>query len=211
MNTFDPTENRPAEPSDGQDLPIIEIKPCPNPEPESADAAADTSKENPKRTAVGQAGSVGKVVAGAALAAIGVPMLVLPGPGIAAIAVGGLIAAKGASELTGKENPVITQIEDHPDYRAAAQKAKNATNTVTGAVADAAKEVPGVVAGAGKAVIDAVDNNLPDNVRNAVDNAKPVVKNAVDATAPVVQAAGKGINAGLKTLGRIAKDIRQGK
>lgn len=190
---------------------------------DGSDAGSSAKSANPVAAAA-------KVAAGATLAAVGVPMLVLPGPGAAAIAVGGLVAAKGYSELTGKENHVLTQIEEHPEYQAATRKAKEATGAVADAAADAAKQVPAIMTGAGKAMAEAAYDNLPEKVRGAADAAAPTVKKAAevalpaikgvadaaapaikgvtDAAVPAMGAAGKGLSEGLgkglKKLGSLA-------
>ena len=49
-----------------------------------------------------KAGGITQMAAGGAIAAAGVPMLILPGPGIAAIAGGAALAANGAKTVFGK-------------------------------------------------------------------------------------------------------------
>lgn len=187
------------------------------------------SDENDPQKPASRVVAVGKIAAGAVVAAAGVPMLVLPGPGLAAIAVGGFAVAKGISELKGEENPVIAQIESHPEYQAATQKAKDATGAVADAAADAAKQVPGIMVGAGKVMLDAAYDNLPENARDAVDRtmpkikgataavaataeaAAPKIKSAAKTAAPVVDAVGEGVMEGLKALGSFAKGVLERK
>lgn len=187
------------------------------------------SDENDPQKPANRVVAVGKIVAGAVVAAAGVPMLVLPGPGLAAIAVGGFAVAKGISELKGEENPVIAQIEGHPEYQAATQKAKDATGAVADAAADAAKQVPGIMVSAGKVMLDAAYDNLPENARDAVDRTMPKIKGATEAAAataeaaapkiksaaktaaPVVDAVGEGVMEGLKALGSFAKGVLERK
>lgn len=59
----------------------------------------------PKTTEGTRAKGVAQMVGGAAIAAAGVPMLILPGPGVAAIAGGAALAAKGARTAFGMKNP----------------------------------------------------------------------------------------------------------
>lgn len=59
----------------------------------------------PKNTEGTRAKGVAQMVGGAAIAAAGVPMLILPGPGVAAIAGGAALAAKGARTAFGMKNP----------------------------------------------------------------------------------------------------------
>ena len=49
-----------------------------------------------------KAGGAAQIVAGGAIAAVGVPLLILPGPGIAVIAGGAALAARGAKKTFGK-------------------------------------------------------------------------------------------------------------
>lgn len=58
-----------------------------------------------------------QLLTGSAIAAVGVPMLILPGPGLAAIAGGVALAAKGYSNMTGKE-VIDEETRNDPDYAA---------------------------------------------------------------------------------------------
>lgn len=66
----------------------------------SYDASGTASAEDADAT---KARGAKQLIAGSAIAAIGVPMLILPGPGVAAIAGGVALAAKGYSNMTGKD------------------------------------------------------------------------------------------------------------
>lgn len=70
---------------------------------EQADGFADEPSLTPAPE--NRAAGVAQMVAGGALAAVGVPMLILPGPGIAAIAGGATLAANGARKAFGAKNP----------------------------------------------------------------------------------------------------------
>lgn len=58
--------------------------------------------EKPPRKGSGRIGGAVQLVAGSALAVIGVPMLILPGPGLLAIGGGAVLAVNGARRLIGK-------------------------------------------------------------------------------------------------------------
>ena len=73
-------------------------------------ATADRIKEDavPQLASAGKAaldskaGGAAQLAAGGAIAALGVPLLVLPGPGLAVIAGGGALAVRGAKKAFGK-------------------------------------------------------------------------------------------------------------
>lgn len=84
----------------------------------TTDALADARKTSTNATGraerksdVGDSRAAGVVqmVGGTALAAVGVPMLVLPGPGVAAIAGGATIAANGARKAFGPKQPKASE------------------------------------------------------------------------------------------------------
>jgi len=63
----------------------------------AAQSPLDTPPRPPAR-----GGGIGSLVVGGVLVAVGVPMLVLPGPGIAAIVGGGLLIRRG---VRGRKGP----------------------------------------------------------------------------------------------------------
>ena len=65
-----------------------------------AEAAGKAGAKAP--SAKGRLGGVAQLVAGSAIAAVGVPMLVLPGPGLLAIGGGVALAARGAKRAFGR-------------------------------------------------------------------------------------------------------------
>ena len=83
----------------------------------ASDAAADARKTSTDATgrsskndasdafSNSRTAGVVQMVGGTALAAVGVPMLILPGPGVAAIAGGATIAANGARKAFGPNQP----------------------------------------------------------------------------------------------------------
>lgn len=71
---------------------------------------APTDNTEPKQTEVpgspeGKRKGIKQIAGGAALAAAGIPMLILPGPGAVAIAGGATMIGKGYTNVTGKDIP----------------------------------------------------------------------------------------------------------
>lgn len=106
-----------------------------------------------------RAKGVGQMVAGGVVAAAGVPMLILPGPGVAAIAGGAVLAAKGYQKATGKEPPVdvekavydtVDQVKDFAENKAVPAAKDFAENVA----APTAKKAGRVAAEAGKAALN---------------------------------------------------------
>ena len=106
-----------------------------------------------------RAKGVGQMVAGGVVAAAGVPMLILPGPGVAAIAGGAVLAAKGYQKATGKEPPVdvekavydtVDQVKDFAENKAVPAAKDFAENVA----APAAKKAGRAAAEAGKAALN---------------------------------------------------------
>lgn len=96
----------------------------------------------------GKVKGVVQMVAGAAVAAVGVPLCVLPGPGLAVIAGGVALASKGQRAYTGREP---TKIERKLD--AAAEKLGDAAKKEGAKAAKAvAREAPVVAEKAARAV-----------------------------------------------------------
>ena len=95
-----------------------------------------------------RAKGVGQMVAGGVVAAAGVPMLILPGPGVAAIAGGAVLAAKGYQKATGKEPPVdvekavydtVDQVKDFAENKAVPAAKDFAENVAAPAAKEAGK------------------------------------------------------------------------
>ena len=78
-----------------------------------------------------KAKGVAQVAAGSALTAAGIPMLVLPGPGVAAIVGGAALVSKGNRNYTGR---AATPLEERLD---------EAASKAAGLAADAAKQTAG--------------------------------------------------------------------
>lgn len=79
-----------------------------------------------------------QMTAGAALIAVGVPMCILPGPGVAAIAGGAALASRGQRNFSGRE---ATRIEQRLDATAAHVGA-TAKEQAARAARAAAREAP---------------------------------------------------------------------
>lgn len=98
----------------------------------------------PKRE---KAKGISQMIAGAAVAAIGVPLCVLPGPGVAVIACGAALASKGQRAYSGRKP---TKVERKLDV--AAEKLGSAAKKEAGKIAKtAAREAPVVAEKAARA------------------------------------------------------------
>lgn len=85
-------------------------------EDSGASSSCDACNAAPSESAAGaKARGAKQMLAGSVIAAIGVPMLILPGPGIAAVAGGVALAAKGYSNMTGKE-VIDDQTRNDPEF-----------------------------------------------------------------------------------------------
>ncbi|MGN0073603.1 MAG: PGPGW domain-containing protein [Coriobacteriales bacterium] len=97
----DPTNNAVDEDSVVVDAEVIDEDP----------AAIPSASVDPKK-----AKGAKQMVAGAAVTAAGVPMLILPGPGIAAIAGGVALMGAGYQNMTGKE-VIDEETKNDPSYK----------------------------------------------------------------------------------------------
>lgn len=94
-----------------------------------------------------KAKGISQMIAGAAVAAIGVPLCVLPGPGVAVIACGMALASKGQRTYSGRRP---TKVERKLDV--AAEKLGSAAKKEAGKIAKtAAREAPVVAEKAARA------------------------------------------------------------
>ena len=142
-------------------------------------------------TPLGQkAKGVAQMAAGTVLTAAGVPMLILPGPGAAAIAGGAILLSKGDRNFTGR----------------AAIPAEKAFDTVAEKAAGAAKTA------AGKAVRSAADGAavaIPAVAKGVAHGAKAAAKGAAKVAKPAARGAaklaGKGIRGAVHIGGSAAK------
>ena len=92
-----------------------------------------------------------KVAGGIALAAAGVPMLVLPGPGMLIIAGGVALAGKGLSDIMGNEGPSkVADFTVELAKETAELTASIAVNTVAPTVKKAAGDASQVALSVGK-------------------------------------------------------------
>ena len=118
-------------------------------------------------TTLGQkAKGVAQMAAGSVLTAAGVPLLVLPGPGVAAIAGGGALISKGDRNFTGRKAVPIEEKLDEVAARSA-EAAKNA----------AGKTAKNVAAGAAVAVPKAAER-VAHGAATVARSAKPVARKA---------------------------------
>lgn len=137
----------------------------------------------------------GQMAAGAAVAAAGIPMLILPGPGAAAIAGGVALASKGQRNFSGRE---ATAVEEKLD--AAADKMVAVAKEQAEATAQkVATEAP-IVAEKAARKVEAV----AESVSQAASERIPVVISSVEENMPAVADAARRSAAIGKDLASIA-------
>lgn len=141
-----------------------------------------------------------QMAGGAALMASGVPMCVLPGPGVAAIAGGAALASKGQRNFSGREaTPLEAKLDDAAAKLGAAAK-EQASKTARTAV----EKVPEVAGKAARAVAQKAPEVAGAAARTVARKAPEVAGRAVVATAKaapkVAGAAAKAAKAGIGFL-----------
>ena len=109
---------------------------------------ADEERGKVPSTAEKVAGGI-EMAAGVAVAAAGVPMMVLPGPGAAALLGGAALASKGQRRYSGRE---ATAVEEKLD-RASAKAAEVAKREGAKAAKAVARNAPKVAAATAKAAV----------------------------------------------------------
>lgn len=123
-----------------------------------------------------------QMAGGAALMAAGVPMCVLPGPGVASIAGGAALASKGHRNFTGREaTPIEAKLDD-----AAAKLGAAAKEQAAKAARNAVEKAPEVAGNAARTV-----------ARKAPEVAGKTVVATVKAAPKVAGAAAKAAKAGV--------------
>ena len=123
-----------------------------------------------------------QMAGGAALMAAGVPMCVLPGPGVASIAGGAALASKGHRNFTGREaTPIEAKLDE-----AAAKLGAAAKEQASRAARNAVEKAPEVAGNAARAV-----------ARKAPEVAGKTVVATVKAAPKVAGAAAKAAKAGV--------------
>ena len=153
-----------------------------------------------------------QMAAGAALVVVGVPMLVLPGPGALAILGGAALASRGHRNFTRRRATPVEEKLDFATSEVAEATKKQAKQTAEKVAAEAPKvaervkeEAPKVAAKvateAGRVAQRVVDE-APKVARSVADNA-PKVAEEVRKKAPVVAEAvvdnvSKGVSAGAR-------------
>lgn len=122
-----------------------------------------------------------QMAGGAALVAAGVPMCILPGPGVAAIAGGAALASKGQRNFSGREaTPVEAKLGE-----AAKDQAAQAARTAVKKAPEVAGKAACTVAHQAPKVADAVAKTVP-KVADSVARTAPKVADAVARTVPQV-------------------------
>lgn len=143
------------------------------------EAMHDDEKGKVPSTAEKVAGGI-EMAAGAAIAAAGVPMMVLPGPGAAALLGGAALASKGQRRYSGREATAVEEKLDQVSSKAA-EAAKREGAKAAKAVAHNAPKVAAATARAA--------------VKGGAVVAKVAVKGGVAAAKAGGKLAGKGLDA----------------
>ena len=138
-----------------------------------------------------------QMAGGAALMAAGVPMCVLPGPGVASIAVGAALASKGHRNFIGREaTPIEAKLDEAAEKLGAAAK-EQAANAARNAV-EKAPEIAGNAARTVAQKAPEVAGNAARVVaRKAPEVAGKTVVATVKAAPKVAGAAAKAAKAGV--------------
>ena len=133
---------------------------------------------------------------GAALMAAGVPMCVLPGPGVASIAGGAALASKGHRNFTGREaTPIEAKLDE-----AAAKLGAAAKEQASRAARNAVEKAPEVAGNAARTVAQ----KAPEVAGNA---ARAVARKAPEVAGKTVVAT---VKAAPKVAGAAAKVAKAG-
>lgn len=134
--TPDPARARQAHPE--EDPIILDAVPV------EGEWSAGSSSQEP--SAVQKAKGAAQIAAGGALAAVGVPMLILPGPGAVAILGGAALASKGQRNYSGREaTPLEEKMDDAAAKAAVAagEAAKKSAHKLANRVAEEAPKAVG--------------------------------------------------------------------
>lgn len=102
-----------------------------------------------------KAAAAAQMAAGGAIAAVGVPMLILPGPGVVAIAGGAALAKKGFDNFTGKATEDGSGQPGFLDEIPGADQMKDAAQAAGSLAKNAADSAKAVVIPAAAATLDA--------------------------------------------------------
>lgn len=138
-----------------------------------------------------------QMAGGAALMVAGVPMCVLPGPGVASIAGGAALASKGHRNFTGREaTPIEAKLDE-----AAAKLGAAAKEQAAKAARNAVEKAPEVAGNAARAVAqkapEVAGNAARTVARKAPEVAGKTVVATVKAAPKVAGAAAKAAKAGV--------------
>lgn len=154
-----------------------------------------------------------QMVAGAALAAAGVPMCVLPGPGAAAIVGGVALASKGQRTFSGRKPARIEEKLDHAAAKmgeVAKEQAAHAAKTAAHEAPIVADRVAHAAAKHGSALassaVHAVAKHGPSVANKVARGTARGVVVAARAAAVVAKAGGKVAAAGGKAVAKKARE-----
>ena len=151
-----------------------------------------------------------QMAAGTAITAAGIPMLVLPGPGAAAIIGGAALTLKGHRTLTGRDPLPIEQSIDDAAQRLATV-VKDEASAMGRKVANKATDVGTRIVEEGPSVVAATAKQVPDAVACAASRASEVASAVAQQAPAVAGTVGRAVARGSKiVVGVGAEVVRQG-
>lgn len=159
---------------------------------------------------IDKAKGVAQMAAGTVITAAGIPMLILPGPGVAAIVGGAALTLKGHRTMTGREPLPIEQSIDETAERLVSV-AKDEAAAAGQKVARKASDVGAEIADQGPSVVADAVKQAPAAVASVVSHA-PEMASTIASQAPgAAEAVGRAVSRGSRiVVGAGAEVIRQG-
>ena len=140
-----------------------------------------------------------EMAAGVAVTAVGIPMLVLPGPGTLAVLGGAALTLKGHRTMTGREELPIEKTVDEAAARVA-EEAKAAAKAAGDRAADEVGKAAAKVRERGPEFVSDAVRNAPEAVASAAAQAPKVASDIASAAARGASAAAT-VGSGLAKLG----------
>ncbi len=161
-------------------------------------------------TTVDKVKGAAQMAAGTAITAAGIPMLILPGPGAAAIIGGGALALKGHRTLTGRDPLPIEQTIDDAAQRLASV-AKDEASAMGRKVANKASDMGAKIAEEGPSLVAATAKQVPGAVACAASHASKAASAVAQQVPGAAEAVGRAVARGSKiVVGVGAEAVRQG-
>lgn len=157
-----------------------------------------------------RAKGMAQMAAGTVITAAGIPMLVLPGPGVAAIVGGAALTLKGHRTMTGrKPNEFEQSIDDAADRLV--NVAKTEAAAVGKKVAQKAADTGAKVVDQGPAIVADAVAHAPENIAHAVQRAPEIASDLASRTPEAAEAAGRAVSRGVQIMTGVSSEVaRQG-